>query len=123
MVITLKGWLQHRELHNLAALCAEHRVTCPSGYFTDTEFITEDDIESGVAELIAATFSPKTQAEKDTERKSTILTRLSAIDTERIRPLAAIATQTAVQFDHDKLAALEEEAATLRAELATLGGN
>jgi hypothetical protein len=62
----------------------------------------------------------KTQAELDAERRAEIISRLSAIDTDSVRPLRAIADGTATDFDRQKLAALETEAATLRAELATL---
>lgn len=46
--------------------------------------------------------------------------RLAAIDVEAIRPLRAIAIGAGTQFDTDKLAALEAEAAALRAERAGL---
>ena len=45
------------------------------------------------------------------------LARLAQIDAESVRPLRAIAENTAEQFDIDKLAALEAEAAALRAQL------
>ena len=53
-------------------------------------------------------------------RISEIDTRLLEIDSLSIRPLRAIQSGTATQFDTDKLAALDEEAATLRAEKKTL---
>lgn len=49
-----------------------------------------------------------------------ILSRLDQIDAESIRPLRAIAQGEATDADHEKLAALDEEAQTLRAKLATL---
>ena len=55
------------------------------------------------------------------ERKAAILTRLAEIDAASVRPLRAIAKGEAAQADHNKLAALDAEADTLRAELAGLG--
>ena len=60
------------------------------------------------------------------DRAGAIRGRLAAIDTESIRPARAVAMalasgQAAPTFDTNKLAALEAEAATLRAELASLG--
>lgn len=59
-------------------------------------------------------------------RRGEIVGRLAAIDTESIRALRATVAATAKgkpapAFDASKLDALETEAATLRAELATLG--
>lgn len=54
------------------------------------------------------------------DRSKTIDARLAAIDVEAIRPLRAIVIGAGTQFDTDKLAALEVEAATLRAERAAL---
>ena len=62
----------------------------------------------------------KTQAEKDAERRVAVLDRLRVIDADSVRPLRAIAQGDATQGDKDKLAALDAEAAELRAELATL---
>ena len=53
-------------------------------------------------------------------RKGEILARLTAIDSESIRPLRAIATGTQTAFDADKLSALDAERATLADELAAL---
>ena len=53
-------------------------------------------------------------------RAAEIARRFAAIDRERIRPLAAIAAGTAADEDRSRLAALEQEAALLRAELAGL---
>jgi hypothetical protein len=54
------------------------------------------------------------------QRKAEIQARLNAIDRESIRPLRAIADNTATEYDRQKLASLEEEAAALRTELANL---
>jgi hypothetical protein len=54
------------------------------------------------------------------QRKAEILARLAEIDAASIRSLRAIAQGEAVQADHTKLAALDSEAADLRAELAGL---
>jgi hypothetical protein len=57
------------------------------------------------------------------ERRAAILARLAEIDTASIRPLRAIAQEEATQADHDRLAALDAEAAELREELAGLKGD
>ena len=51
-------------------------------------------------------------------RAAEIARRFAEIDRERIRPLAAIAAGTATDEDRSRLAALEEEAKALRAELS-----
>ena len=53
-------------------------------------------------------------------RAQEIKQRLSEIDTESIRPLRATVDGSATEFDTLKLAALEQEATALRAELASL---
>ena len=53
-------------------------------------------------------------------RHSEIMKRFTEIDQERIRPLAATATGTQTAYDTDKLTTLDEEAAALRIELASL---
>ena len=60
------------------------------------------------------------QARENRLRAAEIKRRLKSIDTERIRPLAAIATNKATEYDTQKLNALEIEAEALRAELAGL---
>jgi hypothetical protein len=68
-------------------------------------------------------FSPppsSTSEETALMRKAVILARLSEIDAASVRPLRAIAQGEDVQADHDRLAALDGEAAGLRAELAGL---
>lgn len=54
-------------------------------------------------------------------RAGEIRARLAAIDADSVRPLRAVVAGTASAFDTDKLAALDVEAAALRAELAGLG--
>ena len=53
-------------------------------------------------------------------RAAEIHRALKNIDSERIRPLAAIVAETATDTDRDKLARLEEQAQALRAELSGL---
>lgn len=53
-------------------------------------------------------------------RAAEIKCELKDIDGERIRPLAAIATGTATDYDRSKLARLETRAQELRTELASL---
>lgn len=49
-----------------------------------------------------------------------IYARLSAIDAATLRPLRAVYSGTFTDADTEKLAALEQESVTLRAELANL---
>ena len=53
-------------------------------------------------------------------RAAEIKRRFAAIDRERIRPLAAVVAGTGTEEDKDRLTQLEQEAQTLRVELATL---
>jgi hypothetical protein len=53
-------------------------------------------------------------------REAEIKQELKNIDSERIRPLAAIAVGTATEYDTNKLAALEAQAAELRKQLAEM---
>ena len=53
-------------------------------------------------------------------RRRAILDRLQALDAESTRPLRSVLAGTHTQADLDKIAALEAEAAGLRAELAAL---
>lgn len=62
------------------------------------------------------------QARENRLRIAEIKRKLKAIDNERIRPLAAIVSNKATEYDSEKLANLEDEAATLRMELSELGG-
>ena len=64
---------------------------------------------------------PPTVEEIAAARRMEILARLAAIDAASVRPLRAIAQGEDVQADHDKLTALDTEAAALREELAGLG--
>jgi polyhydroxyalkanoate synthesis regulator phasin len=52
--------------------------------------------------------------------KASILARLSEIDTLSARPLRAILTDTATEYDRQKLLELETEAESLRTQLAGL---
>ena len=62
----------------------------------------------------------KPQEEINEERKQEIYARLTAIDTESLRPLRAIAQGTETEYDTEKLKALEDEAVALRQELSSL---
>jgi hypothetical protein len=57
---------------------------------------------------------PPTEAELKAQRRAEILSRLAALDIESIRPLRAVADDTASDFDRQKLASLETEASGLR---------
>ena len=61
-----------------------------------------------------------TPEETQQQRLNEIATRLTEIDLLSIRPLRALADNTASEFDRTKLAALETEAAALREERAVL---
>lgn len=62
--------------------------------------------------------SPGTLAASQITGSTTDLnTALATIDTKSARPLRAISAGTATQVDRDYLASLEQEAATLRAQL------
>ena len=56
-------------------------------------------------------------------RAAEIKQRFAEIDSQKIRPLSAIALGTATKDDTDKLAELETQAVKLRNELAELGGD
>lgn len=55
-------------------------------------------------------------------RAAEISRRFNEIDRERIRPLAAIVAGVGTDEDKSRLAALEQEAAQLRAEMAEMEG-
>ena len=65
---------------------------------------------------------PLTPEEQKQVRTVEIKSRLLEIDLESVRPLRAKAYGTATPEDDAKLAALEQEASALRAELAGLSG-
>jgi hypothetical protein len=54
------------------------------------------------------------------DRRSIIMGELAQIDRDSIRPLRAIADNTATDFDREKLSQLDARAAELRAELQGL---
>lgn len=60
------------------------------------------------------------QEKVNSKRKNEIYFRLSGIDIEALRPLRAVALGNAVNFDTEKLEALEKEANELRLELKDL---
>jgi hypothetical protein len=62
-----------------------------------------------------------TPEEAAAQRREEIQGRLAKIDIASIRPLRAISDGTATEYDRQKLADLEAEAAELRTELAGLG--
>lgn len=65
----------------------------------------------------------KVQERQNAARKAEILKRLNEIDFESIRPLRAVLTETAEDYDRTKLEALENEAKELRTELGGLNAN
>jgi hypothetical protein len=66
----------------------------------------------------SATPPEPTAEEQAAALKARRIARLAAIDLASIRPLRAMVDETATQDDIDKLAALEAEAAAIRAKLA-----
>lgn len=73
--------------------------------------LTEDN-------LIETETTEEQQARLKRLRAAEIKRELKHIDTQRIRPLAAIVAGTATDYDHSKLSELESRAAVLRTELA-----
>lgn len=65
---------------------------------------------------VAAGGVPDPIAAADT--RATLLDRLDRLDAQSVRPLRAVAAGTATDEDRAKLAAIEAEAVTLRAQLA-----
>lgn len=81
--------------------------------------------------LIRPAWQPKTQAEAEalcaerltppaSVRRAELLAELAAIDAASARPLRAILVGSATEEDRTRLTELDEQAAALRAELATL---
>jgi hypothetical protein len=99
------------------------------------ETVATDNLQKLIAELPTGTeytlidaadaetwwAANQSAAELAEQRKAEILARLAEIDAASVRPLRAIAEGNATDFDRQKLASLDGEAATLRAELAGLG--
>jgi hypothetical protein len=77
--------------------------------------------EQGLREALRFYELPLGELAGPEERRAEILARLAEIDTASVRPLRAVAAGEATEFDHNKLAALDAEAAELRTELAGLG--
>jgi hypothetical protein len=93
--------------------------------------LKKKDYDSEVAPYVALWEAEKIRLDEESERPllpeeirqariTEIRARLDEIDLESIRPLRAIADNTATDSDREKLARLEEEAASLRAELGAL---
>ena len=68
----------------------------------------------------SATPPPPTAEELKAQEVAKLQGELATLDMRSIRALRAVAKGSAAQADHDKLAALETEAADKRAELAAL---
>lgn len=75
---------------------------------TDIPQPTEQDLQSAQARL------------DDRARKKEIRARLQEIDVESVRPIRAKSTGQDKQADRDRLDSLENEAQSLRDEMATL---
>lgn len=108
------GWYD-KKIHNT--------IPIPNIDVNDIEWQKVLDNSYNFYDTINKTFGYKdffTEAEKAEFRKNEILFRLREIDILSIRPVRAIADNTAVQADFDKLKALNLEADNLRSELKTL---
>lgn len=76
-----------------------------------------------LGELTAEAFEAARTAEllaRADQRRAALVEHLAAVDLASVRPLRAVAAGTATDADRERLAALDAEAATLRAELATV---
>lgn len=80
--------------------------------------MTAEDIAE--RDALDAMIAARQAVETEARRVAEIDARLTAIDIEAVRPLRAIAAGVGMQFDTDKLAALEAEAAVLRDQRVTL---
>ena len=74
------------------------------------------DWDSGDVPVLADPPAP----DMATIRRAEIMARLAQIDLDTMRPLRAVLVGSATQYDHDKLAMLDAEAAILRSELVEL---
>jgi hypothetical protein len=95
----------------------------PEGYIemvgerpSDPKYVARTDGTWGLTALTPE----EEQAAATQKRLDEIAARLVEIDLASVRPLRAIAQGSATAFDHEKLAALEKEAADLREERAAL---
>ena len=77
-------------------------------------------IEKQGSNYVIVAIPEPTQEEIAEKRNQEIYARLTAIDSESLRPLRAIAQGTATDYDIEKLKALEDEAVALRQELSSL---
>jgi hypothetical protein len=77
------------------------------------------DVQTGY-QFDGASFTAPSVVVTAEHRRGAILTRLSQIDSASMRPLRAVASGAAAGADHDKIVALDAEAAGLRTELAAL---
>ena len=73
-----------------------------------------------VTEQEAIVIQQPTADELKAQRRQEILARLGVLDTDSVRPMRALARNTASDFDMKKLATIEQEADALRDELSTL---
>lgn len=80
----------------------------------------EGDALPGDRPATASEVAARLAASAKAESQCRILSRLTAIDAEAIRPLRAIAAGTGTEDDMAKIAALEAEAESLRAQLAAM---
>ena len=82
---------------------------------------TNNDLNEDI--LVETETAEEKQARLARLRAAEIKRKLKHIDTQRIRPLAAIVAGTATDVDRRKLAELEIKATALRTELAEVQTN
>ncbi|MGE4280080.1 MAG: hypothetical protein AB7G62_10865 [Magnetospirillum sp.] len=80
--------------------------------------LNKDEVSAREAEMAA--YEAAVIAQSQTMTIAAIDNRLTAIDSEAIRPLRALAAGSATSSDTNRLAALEAEAAALRHERSGL---
>lgn len=97
-------------------------VAAPTLYGTcddDADLSVPGVLGELTAEAFEAARTAELQARAD-QRRAALVERLAAVDLASVRPLRAVAAGTATDVDRERLATLDAEAATLRAELATV---
>lgn len=100
----------------------QYQAYIAAGGVTATYPIFEDRVTPNRAEMVEMMSQHGVIAYPDApeQKIAEIKARLSVIDSESVRPLRAVANGEATKYDTEKLAALDAEAAQLRAELAAL---
>ena len=105
-------------------------VGCPDEYYIEIGMevrdVQQSDIDGEWYLTDKCPMKPIPTKEEEAEqakqaRIAEIKEELEQIDIQAVRPLRAIVSNTATEFDTNKLSTLEAQAAEFRAELAELG--